>query len=108
MSGKNIAHVVQNFNIFLCNDEFNNIFYDDGVVGHIIKAGTKSNFQVNKGTKIFLYGIPSAVVSTIGLKWELNDTELTFLGFASSFNVSLVEKITVNVKSGLCMTSIVL
>ncbi len=44
--------------------------------------------------------MPTAEVTTIGLKWELKGTKLTFPNFMSTSNRVIAEKLTIKSYSG--------
>jgi thiamine pyrophosphokinase len=112
MEGGHFSHVIQNINIFMKYSCENSAFYTDGLVFHKISTGKRKSFKVSNGKKVFLYGMPRAIVSTIGLKWNLNKDVLEFPGFASSSNMTLenhdaeFSEFEVQVFEGLCLVSV--
>ncbi len=105
MGGGVIDHILQNINIFLSTDS---IFYAPPIVGHILQPGIAKFFSLKKNTKISLLGIPTAQISTKGLKWELYSNTLTFPGMNSCFNRSLSEDISLEIHTGTCLAMIYL
>ncbi|MDN5247869.1 MAG: thiamine diphosphokinase [Wolbachia endosymbiont of Tyrophagus putrescentiae] len=102
-----IDHILQNINVFLKTDS---IFYTNSpsMVVHILKRGITHFFSLQNNTKISLLGIPSAKISTKGLKWELRHNKLSFPGKNSRFNRSVSNKVSIEVHSGTCLAMIYL
>lgn len=95
LNGGHIDHILNNVNIFLESD---NIFYAPPILGYVLKA--THTFSLPQNTKISLLGIPSALVSTSGLKWELEKNLLTFPGNTSCFNRTEKQNISIHVHEG--------
>lgn len=83
MHGGFLDHILQNINIFMDTDS---VFYAPPIFGFTIKDKKTQRITTEKGQKISLIGVPSAVVETHGLKWDLNKSELTFPGKSACFN----------------------
>ncbi len=105
MSGGAIDHIINNINIFIESD---NIFYAPPIIGYTIHKGSKKEFQLPKDTKISLLGIPSASVSSTGLKWDLSQSHLSFPGTSSCFNRSSADKVAIEVHEGTVLVMIYL
>ncbi|HTM64092.1 MAG TPA: thiamine diphosphokinase [Gammaproteobacteria bacterium] len=97
VNGGYLDHVLHNINIFLQTDS---IIYAPPMIGMIIKSGENVELSVTPGAKISLLGLPSAMVSSNGLKWELNHHELAFPGYNSCFNRAARDHIEITVQSG--------
>jgi thiamine pyrophosphokinase len=52
--------------------------------------------------------MPTAQISTKGLKWELYLSNLAFPGKNSCFNRSLRDKVSIEVHSGICLVMVYL
>jgi thiamine pyrophosphokinase len=96
-SGGYIDHIINNINIFL---ESNCIFYAPPIIGYNIPEGSKQEFELPHNSKISLLGIPSACVSTTGLKWDLDRSKFSFPGDNSCFNRSSNNIISIEVHDG--------
>ena len=96
LNGGFIDHILNNVNIFMESD---NIFYAPPILGYILKQKT-STFSFPCNTKVSLMGIPSALVSSTGLKWELKKDLLTFPGNTSCFNRTISEVFSIDVHRG--------
>ena len=91
ITGGYIDHEINNIDIFMQTDR--NIFITDSVIGYKVQAESKYTFPV--GTKISIIGMPECVISTRGLKWELERYTTKFPGQNSCFNRVVSEKLTV-------------
>ncbi|TAL58652.1 MAG: thiamine diphosphokinase [Legionella sp.] len=78
-----LDHVLNNISIFM---DSNNLLLAHPIMGSVINADVE--FAVPLNTKISLLGMPSAVISSQGLKWELSKNQLSFPGVNSCFNRS--------------------
>lgn len=94
INGGYLDHILNNINIFL---ETDSILYAPPLMGLVLKNKSEHEFTLPLNTKISLMGIPSAVISSTGLKWELNKSSLSFPGTNSCFNRTKNE--TINIKS---------
>ncbi len=101
ITGGAIDHILQNINVFLSTDS---IFYTPipPMVGYILQKSI-THFSLPKDTKISLLGMPTAQISTKGLKWELHLSNLAFPGKNSCFNRSLSNEVYIEVHSGICL-----
>lgn len=97
INGGCLDHVLNNINIFMGTDC---LLYAPPLKGFVLNAPKKVTFTLAENTKISLLGIPSAEVSSKGLKWELNQSQLTFPGHTSCYNRAKHEKITLEVHQG--------
>jgi len=107
ITGGAIDHILQNINIFLSTGS---IFYTPSppMVGYTLQKGTTHFFSLSKNTKISLLGMPTAQISTKGLKWELYLSNLAFPEKNSCFNRSLRDKVSIEVHSGICLAMVYL
>jgi thiamine pyrophosphokinase len=97
IDGGYLDHILHNINLFLATEC---IFYTPNMMGFTIKTNSQKKFSTQIGTKISLLGLPTAVVTTQGLKWELQENQLTFPGNTSCFNRALTQTLHVHVHQG--------
>lgn len=97
INGGHLDHVLNNINIFM---DGNCLLYAPPISGLVLKETSTWTGTLPENTKISLIGIPSAVVSSQGLKWELHHTELTFPGQTSCFNRTQLTQIELKVHQG--------
>ena len=81
MSGGCLDRILSNVFIF---SQTNALFLSDVLIGFALTGRKTFDWEVD--TKVSLFGCPHAIVTSHGLKWELNRTELTFGGFQSCSN----------------------
>ncbi|MDR0630714.1 MAG: thiamine diphosphokinase [Holosporales bacterium] len=96
ISGGYIDHIFNNIAIF-CNTN-NNVFFANNIIG--IKLFSKHIFNLDIGTKISIAGVPNCSIQTYGLKWELNNHTLSYLGENSFFNRVISKEVKINILSG--------
>lgn len=96
MQGGNLDHVLNNINIFMGT---NCLLYSPPVRGLVIKKSL-INLTLPEQTKISLLGIPKALISSTGLKWELECASLSFPGNASCFNRTHLPEISLTIHEG--------
>ena len=70
------------------------------MIGITIKAGEKKLLSLTAGTKISLLGLPQALVTSNGLKWELTSHQLAFPGNTSCFNRAHRDNVEIEVHDG--------
>ena len=97
INGGFLDHVLNNINIVIRS---NAVFYAPPLFCCMIRANEPKLFDLPLNTKLSLFGIPTAEVSTQGLKWELSRSTLTFPGATSCFNRSIAETIHITVHAG--------
>ncbi len=90
MNGGCLDHILNNVNIFM---KSNNVFYAPPVWGFRLTKAEHKSFDLPLNTKISLMGIPTAEVTTLGLKWNLSRSLLSFSGTHSCFNRSVEETV---------------
>lgn len=90
-----LDHVLNNINLFMSG---NNLLYAPPIMGKVLSKDTELNLAIN--TKISLFGLPNAVISSQGLKWELNHSALSFPGQNSCFNRTSESKIHLQMHQG--------
>lgn len=95
VNGGYLDHILHNVNIFLDTES---VCYAPPLVCYGLKRA--GHFKLPIHTKISLIGIPRAVVSTRGFKWELTDAILEFPGVNSTFNRTAKEDISIQVHRG--------
>ena len=81
MSGGCLDRILSNVFIFSQTDA---LFLSNTLIGFVLTGRKTFDWEVD--TKVSLFGCPHAIVTSHGLKWELNRTELTFGGFQSCSN----------------------
>jgi thiamine pyrophosphokinase len=97
INGRNLDHILNNINIFLTSDC---VLYAPPLIGCVVKEKQEKTLTLPLDTKVSLLGMPMATVTTIGLKWELKDSHLSFPGKNSCFNRSIRETIQIKVAKG--------
>lgn len=85
INGGHLDHILNNINIFL---ETDSVLYAPPLIGYALTANKERKFLLPLNTKISVMGMPSATVSSTGLKWELKHAKLAFPGTNSCFNRS--------------------
>lgn len=93
MSGGCLDRILSNVLIF---SQTNALFLSDTLIGFALMG--KRTFDWEVDTKVSLFGCPSAIVTSRGLRWELNRTELTFGGFQSCSNRVQTSPLTLDVE----------
>jgi thiamine pyrophosphokinase len=97
INGGHLDHILNNINIFL---ETDCILYAPPIIGYVLKEKTQRQFLLPINSKISLMGIPSASLSSKGLRWELNKSNIAFPGNTSCFNRTKESKITLEIYTG--------
>ncbi|MDR3503442.1 MAG: thiamine diphosphokinase [Legionella sp.] len=97
VNGGYLDHILNNINIFL---ETNCLLYSPPITGLVLNENSQLNCVLPLQTKISLLGIPQATLSSIGLQWELNATNLSFPGTNSCFNRTQASEIHLEVHQG--------
>lgn len=93
LSGGCLDRILSNVFIF---SQTNALFLSDTLIGFALTE--KETFDWEIDTKVSLFGCPSAIVTSHGLKWELNRTELTFGGSQSCSNRVQTSPLTLEVE----------
>ena len=93
MSGGCLDRILSNVLIF---SQTNALFLSDTQIGFSLTGRKTFDWEVD--TKVSLFGCPHAIVTSHGLKWELNCTELTFGGFQSCSNRVQTSPLTLEVE----------
>ena len=93
MSGGCLDRILSNVFIFSQTDA---LFLSNTQIGFALKGRKIFDWEVD--TKVSLFGCPHAIVTSHGLKWELNRTELTFGGFQSCSNRVQTSPLTLEVE----------
>lgn len=84
INGGYLDRIIQNLNIF-CQFE-NNIFIEKNLLNFCLFNPGQYQFNIKNNSKISIIPLNQAIVSTKGLKWELNKSKLNFPGLNSSLN----------------------
>ncbi len=103
LGGGYLDHILNNINIFTAS-EF--IAFSDSTV--ILNITSSLELKLPTNTKISLFGMPEACITTTGLKWNLCNDLLTFPGKNSALNRSYDENIRITVKEGILLCIIYL
>lgn len=93
MSGGCLDRILSNVFIF---SQTNALFLSDVLIGFALTG--RKTFDWEVGTKLSLFGCPHAIVTSHGLKWELDCTELSFGGFQSCSNRVQASPLTLEVE----------
>lgn len=97
INGGYLDHILNNLNVFM---ETNCLLYAPPIRGFVLKENVQMNFLLPVQTKISLLGMPEALLSSKGLKWELENTHLFFPGKTSCFNRTQAPEIILQVHQG--------
>jgi thiamine pyrophosphokinase len=97
INGGYLDHVLNNINIFMDTDC---LLYSPPIRGFVIKEQSKASLNLQENTKISLIGLPNAVCSSKGLKWDLKQVSLSFPGKTSCFNRCQQSDIELETHSG--------
>lgn len=97
VNGGHLDHILNNVNLMLQTDS---MIYAPPVIGITIKGGEKKLLSLSTGTKISLLGLPQALVTSNGLKWELTSHQLAFPGNTSCFNRAHRDNVEIEVHDG--------
>ena len=92
-----LDHIICNISLIA---EHDCTFYAPPILGCSISSKGVHNFAAGKNSKISIMGLPNAVISSQGLKWELNKTPLDFPAHNSWFNRCLDNTINIELISG--------
>lgn len=97
VNGGYLDHVLNNINLFL-NSKC--VLFSPPLYGFALNEDENKSMILPLNTKISLLGIPSAIITTAGLKWNLYNDPLTFPGKSSCFNRTEKAEITLKIHSG--------
>ena len=102
--GGEVDHVINNINCLMkYSQKYPMIFYDEEIIEKpkwgFPLAGSLS-FSGTKGETISIIPHPTATLSTKGLKWDLNNKELSNLSISSFRNQEQNYNIDINVHKG--------
>ena len=97
INGGYIDHILHNINIF---SKLDCIFFAPPIIGKVIRSDEVQRWTLPVMSKISLIALPSAVVTSSGLKWELDNVELSFFGGSSCFNRIIQRDVRIEVESG--------
>ena len=97
LNGGYLDHVLNNVNHFL---QAGCVLFAPPIYGFVLNEGKDKQLNLPLNTKISLFGIPDAIVTTKGFKWNLCDDQLIFPGRNSCFNHTQECEIEIQVHSG--------
>ncbi|GHT88280.1 thiamine pyrophosphokinase [Alphaproteobacteria bacterium] len=95
INGGCLDRILNNLNIF---SKIDATLYCDDMFGFATSSNIEMTLPLN--TKISIFGLPKCLISTRGLKWELDDSILSFPDFSSCCNRSIIPKISFKILSG--------
>ncbi len=96
LNGGHLDHVLNNMNLFI---ETDSLLYAPPLKGFVIKEQSV-DLNLPPHTKMSLLGMPKAILSSEGLKWDLDKSLLSFPGTTSCFNRSQSPLIRIRVHEG--------
>lgn len=96
IAGGYIDHTINNISIFMQTEK--NLFVTDAIIGYKVQDIATYDFPI--GTKISIIGMPECVITSKGLKWELQKYVTKFPGQNSCFNRVISTPITLIPHSG--------
>jgi thiamine pyrophosphokinase len=97
VNGGCLDHILNNVNLFL---ETNSLLYAPPTTGFCVRTNKEIQLPITFDSKISLFGIPRAIVTTNGLKWELEAQTLCFPGKNSCFNRTQKSSVDIKVHEG--------
>jgi thiamine pyrophosphokinase len=102
MNGGYLDQIIKNFSIF-ANHNF--ILYDNNQLAFMLhhnknKASNLISLSLPINTKISIIGCPDALISSKGLKWELDDYKLSIFGNNSTSNRTLWSDVSIQIYKG--------
>lgn len=96
-AGGMFDHVINNLNLIVQHRCF---FYTPPLIGLVMSEGETRFFNLELHNKISIFGLPEALVSSRGLKWELDMSHLCFPGANSSLNRTIATEVELTVHRG--------
>lgn len=102
INGGFLDHILNNLRIFSQTDF---LYFSSDMVGFVLKSFIELELPMN--AKISIFGAPSALVYSKGLRWELN-YQLNFFENNSCGNRAIAPKISLNVGEGRALVLIYL
>ena len=93
IGGGYLDRIIMNLSTFY---QHNSMLVAEDLVGMIISG--RKEIKLPKHTKISILGIDEAVVTSRGLKWDMDNTKLSFSGISSGCNRVAEENIILEVK----------
>lgn len=97
INGGYLDHILNNINLLMMTEC---MIYAPPLIGYVLKEHTKHSLSLPQNSKLSLMGIPSAKVSSQGLKWDLHHDLLSFPGKTSCFNRTEQEQISLEIHEG--------
>jgi len=97
VNGGCLDHILKNVGLLAGSD---NIFIASPIVGFSLTAGKNKAFSFPLNTKMSIMGLPQAIVSSEGLKWELNQYIMQFPGRNSFYNQTVKSEVKLSVLEG--------
>jgi thiamine pyrophosphokinase len=95
LNGGCLDHIINNLNIFMSTEA---TLMDDGIVGFTLSK--RMELTVQPETKLSIFGVPKCIVSSNGLRWELNSHVLEFPGSTSCYNRAVTDRVEIDVHEG--------
>lgn len=103
VNGGFLDHILNNINIFITTDC---LLYSPPVRGFVLREKSQQNFLLPIQTKISLLGMPTAILSSQGLQWELHGSHLSFPGKTSCFNRTRLPEVILETHQGTALVLI--
>jgi len=100
INGGYLDHILNNVNLFL---KTGCVLFSPPILGLVFDAEKNTSLTCPLNTKISIFGIPYADVTTTGLRWDLCHETLLFPGKTSCFNRTQKQEIRINVHNGVVL-----
>jgi thiamine pyrophosphokinase len=97
MNGGHMDHILNNVSILAQNKC---IFLDYPIIGFTLEANDSISLSLPTHTKISIIGLSNCLITTHGLKWELNCFLLNFARNTSCFNRSIGSTVEIEMHQG--------
>lgn len=99
LDGGVLDHSLDNFATFISFSREKCLYLSSKTIGFCI-SNTNRSLNFPEGTKISIFGAPSAEVSTKGLKWELKNKLFSFFEYNSISNRTITSNVNIEAKNG--------
>lgn len=97
INGGYLDHILNNVNLFL---KTGCLLFSPPIWGFVFDSRENPSLTFPLNTKISLFGIPHANITTTGLRWNLCHDDLLFPGKTSCFNRTQEQEIRIDVHTG--------
>lgn len=99
LEGGFLDRTLNNFMTFAALAEDNPLYLSDETVGFCINGDTRT-LHLPIGTKLSIFGTPSATVTTRGLKWDLDNKAFSFFAYNSCSNRATTAAVDISANNG--------